>query len=510
MLSHQNSIPIRKLMPTGSLRLVVPPTARFSPRLAEQAYMAGPDQIPWPCRTRLMGGELIVERGVADSGKFHMPWPVEGHGELMLSTATLMERDRPYQLLVELARGKVNQVRNQIADWQTIGLAVSAKVEAAIHKAVETLARAVTSQHDIPRATELADRAIVLAHDAADLLVSSYADQALAVRHRHDTKLKTLLGANLGQERLAMPLAAYYLKAFNTAQVPLTWRTIEAGESAYQWDLSDEQFAACQEHGLAVCGGPLVRLDAAALPDWIYLWEDDFASLQSFISDFVEKTVTRYRGRVHLWQCAARLNVASGVSLSEEQKLRLAVRAIEVTRSIDPHTPLVVRFDQPWAEYMGRTAPDFSPLHFADALVRSHLPISAVGIEINMGYQPGGSYPRDRLEFSRLIDLWSYLGLPLQLTLTVPSGERAEPAGRGRAVPMAGMIPGGWSPENQAAWIKHYLPMLLAKPTVQAIFWNQLCDAEGAELPFGGLFDAAGSPKPGVAALTALRRKHLG
>ncbi|HEX7450307.1 MAG TPA: endo-1,4-beta-xylanase [Pirellulales bacterium] len=497
-------------MPTGSLRLVIPPSARFSPRLVEQAYMAGPDQVPWPCRTRLNGGEVIVERSVADSGKFHMPWPVEGHGELMLSTATLMERDRPYQLLVELARGKVNQLRNQIADWQTIGLAVSPKVEAATGKAVETLARAVTSQHDLTRATELADRAIVLAHDAADLLVSSYAEQALAVRHRHDTKLKTLLGANLGQERLAMPQAAYYLKAFNAAQIPLTWRTIEANEGTYQWELPDEQFAACHSHGLAVCAGPLVRLDAAALPDWIYLWEGDFATLQSFISDFVEKAVTRYRGKVHVWQCAARLNVGSGVSLSEEQKLRLAVRAIEVTRSIDPHTPLVVRFDQPWAEYMGRSAPDFSPLHFADALVRAHLNLSAVGIEINMGYQPGGSYPRDRLEFSRLVDLWSYLGLPLHLTLSVPSGERADATGRGRSAPMAGVVPGGWSPENQAGWIKHYLPTLLAKPTVQSIFWNQLADGEGAELPLAGLFDAAGSPKPGIAVLAAIRRKHLG
>lgn len=497
-------------MPTGSLRLVVPPSARFSPRLAEQAYMAGPDQIPWPCRTRLNGGELIVERGVAESGKFHMPWPVEGHGELMLSTATLMERRRPYQLLVELARGKVNQVRNQVADWQSIGLTVSPRVESAVQKAVATLARAATSQHDLPRATELADRAIVLAHDAADLLVSSYADQALAVRHRQDTRLKVLLGANLGGERLDMPLAAFYLKAFNAAQVPLAWRTVEASEGTYRWELPDAQIAACREHGLTVCAGPLLRLDVPALPDWIYLWEDDFASLQSFISDFVEKAVARYRGQVDVWQCAARLNVATGVSLSEEQKLRLAVRAIEVTRSIDAQTPLVVRFDQPWAEYMGRTSPDFSPLHFADALVRSHLPISAVGIEINMGYQPGGSFPRDRLEFSRLIDLWSYLGLPLHVTLSVPSAERAEPTGRGKAVPMAGVIPGGWSPENQAGWIKHYLPMLLAKPTVQAIFWNQLSDTEGAELPHAGLFDAAGSPKPGLAALAALRRKHLG
>ena len=118
--------------------------------------MAGPDQIPWPCRTQLRDGELVLERNVADSGKFHIPWPVEGHGEVVLCTGTLMERARPYQLLVELARGKVNQVRNQIADWQAMGLVLSAKVEAALQKALGHLSRAVTSQYDVAKAAEQA------------------------------------------------------------------------------------------------------------------------------------------------------------------------------------------------------------------------------------------------------------------------------------------------------------------------------------------------------------------
>jgi hypothetical protein len=239
------------------------------------------------------------------------------------------------------------------------------------------------------------------------------------------------------------------------------------------------------------------------------LWEGDFNSILSFVTEFVDKVVKRYRGQVDLWQCAARVNVSEGLSLTEEQRLRLTARAIEVTHELDPDTPMVVRFDQPWAEYMGRTAPDFSPLHFADALVRSGLKLAAVGIEINMGYQPSGSYPRDRLEFSRLLDLWSYLGLPLHVTLAVPGGESNEPAARGRLAPMAQAMPGGWSPENQAAWIKHYVPLLISKPAVHGVFWNQLSDGDNEELSFGGLFDASGNPKPGLNALVALRRKHL-
>lgn len=471
--------------------------------------MTGPDQIPWTCRTRLQNGELIVERHVADSGKFHIPWPVEGHGRFMLATATLMQRDRPYQLAVELARGKVNQVRNQIADWQSIGLTVPGKVESAMHKALEALSHAVTNQNDPGRAAGLAQKAIVLALDAADLLVTSYTDQALAARHRSGQKLRTLLAADLGRHVLEMPLAAYYLKAFNAAQVPIAWRAVEATESICQWDLTDKQIAACRQHELTVCAGPLLRLDAGGLPDWLYLWEGDFNSILSFVTEFVEKAVTRYRGQVDVWQCAARVNVGEDLSLTEEQRLRLTARALEVTHELDPETPLIVRFDQPWAEYMGRTAPDFSPLHFADALVRSGLKLAGVGIEINMGYHPGGSYPRDRLEFSRLLDLWTYLGLPLHVTLAVPGGETKEPAQRGHLSPMPHSLPGGWSPENQAAWIKHYIPLLMSKPSVHGIYWNQLADGENEELRFGGLFEASGAPKPGLTALIGLRRKHL-
>lgn len=496
-------------MPMGLFRLLVPPGSRVTEQLAERAYLSGPDNIPWTCRARLTNGELVIERSVADSGKFHIPWPVEGYGEVMLCTGTLMERSRPYHLEVELARGKINQVRNQIADWQAIGLAAPPPMEEALHKALGHLSRAVTIQHEPSQAAEHAERAIAVALAAADLLVDSYIDQVLAVRHRQSPKLPTLLGANLGQQVLEGRRAAQFLKAFNSATVPLVWREIEATEANYNWEVSDRQVEWCLAHGLKVFGGPLLRLDDRALPDWLCLWEGDFASLLSFVSDYVETAVSRYRGKVHLWQCAARMNVAGALSLGEEERLRLAVRALEITRGVDPGTPVTVRFDQPWAEYMSRTEPDLSPLHFADALVRVGLQLASIGLEINVGYHPGGSSPRDRLEYSRLLDLWSYLGLPLHLMLTVPSGDQADPQARGRPMPLRDAYPGGWSRESQASWVAQYIPLMLAKPAVQAITWNQLCDAQEHDFPHGGLIDAAGKVKPALGVLAALRKEHL-
>ena len=45
-----------------------------------------------------------------------------------------MERPEPYQLVVELARGKINQIRGQAADWQTGGLILTPALRERIHQ----------------------------------------------------------------------------------------------------------------------------------------------------------------------------------------------------------------------------------------------------------------------------------------------------------------------------------------------------------------------------------------
>jgi hypothetical protein len=51
--------------------------------------------------------------------------------------------------------------------------------------------------------------------------------------------------------------------------------------------------------------------------------------------------------------------------------------------------------------------------------------------------------------------------------------------------------------------------LALAKPGVQGVVWNQICDSQPHRFPHGGLFDAAGRVKPALAALAALRQTYL-
>src|SRR5437879_6403731 len=84
--------------------------------LERACLTGGPDNMPVPTELRFEPGQMIARRSLDESGYLVAPWDIPGAGRLMGTSSTLMERPTPYQLLLELARGKVNQVRCQASD----------------------------------------------------------------------------------------------------------------------------------------------------------------------------------------------------------------------------------------------------------------------------------------------------------------------------------------------------------------------------------------------------------
>jgi hypothetical protein len=484
---------------------------RIPPGAAELGYLCGIEGIPWQGRCYARPGaaestEVVIERSVSESGNFCIPWYVPGHGEIVLATASLMERRQPYNLPVELARGALNRWRNQAAEWKMSGLMVPEELDQAIAKAAEGLGQAVSADSD-QEAAGLAAAVLKATLDASEALADEYSRQTLEVRRQKSGPLTTLLGGMLSPRPLVDAQSRLLSQAWNSANVPFTWRLVESNAGKYHWDLCDRHVQWCRSQGWRVVGGPLLTLDKHHLPDWIYLWEEDFEHLQNYVLQFVRAAVERYQSKVHIWHCSARMNVVGALSLSEEQRLRLVVAAIDELRRSDPQTPVLVSFDQPWAEYLSTSGFDLSPLHFADSLIRADLGVAGVGLELNMGYWPGGTLIRDRIEISRQLDRWSLLGLPLVVFLTTPSSD--QPTDQGQRQVRATSEDGSpsTSPERQQAMLQKLIPLLLAKPSVQGLFWNQLSDAEPCEFAHGGMFDGQSSPKPFLDTLISIRQQ---
>src|ERR1043166_7117264 len=163
----------------------------------ERASVAGgQDGMPFPSEACVQNGQLSVVRKVDESGALQVPWHVDGHGRFMLSSATLMERPAAYPLVIELARGKVNQLRGQAADWSMGGLLMPAPLGQGISQTAHAFARAIAAQPD-PEATGLAQEALEHAHQSAQELVRAYVGQVFSVRPHRQPRLDSGLGCRL-------------------------------------------------------------------------------------------------------------------------------------------------------------------------------------------------------------------------------------------------------------------------------------------------------------------------
>jgi hypothetical protein len=492
----------------GLMRFVVHDRDRIPPGGLEHIHMCGQEDLPWFARVYFSGDHLIVERNEDESGRVFVPWRIGERPPLLIGTATLMERDEPYLLEVELARGMLNCLRNQLAQWEIMGLTVPTGLANSIKEGTVEFSRAATTQDDPATAAEWAEHSLATVITTMDRLAMEYAEQALRARRAQAKPATSWFGIHLGNERPGSKIARQLVNTFNMVSVPISWRSIEAVEGRRDWGDVDAQMEWAHTAGLRICAGPILELDDRGVPDWTYLWEGDYDNIFKFMLEHVRVVVERYRGKVHLWQVASRLTHGHALGLDEEARLQMAAKAITTLRQLDPTTPLVVTFDQPWAEYLANEHLDLAPLHFADALVRADLGLAGIGLEINVGYHPGGSLPRGPLAVSRLIDTWSLLELPLLVSLTVPSSTETDPQASEK-VRVFSSGENQVTPDSQREWIEGIVPLILAKNAVQIVLWNQLSDSTPHHYPHSGLFDASNKAKPALEALKKIRQKYL-
>jgi hypothetical protein len=469
------------------------------------AYLTAFDRHVFPTRVELDGNFMICRRPRSDSGKLHVACPVEGFGRPMLSTSSLPERDEPYLLPLELARGRIAELREQAATWELAKMVIPNAYREAERRAFHLFSQATSLKgQNVKQACEVGWIALREACAAADILLQAYTTQRLIVcQHTSTTPL-----ASVGCTLLAPPPGEQtrdqVCSTFQAIGVPLEWKRIEPREGQYDWTAVDQLVQCCTDHRMIVRAGPLIDLSTGGLPQWLQPWERDYLNLQSFVCDWVETAVSRYLGRIRLWEVSAYGNTGGALGLSEENRLGITARTLETVLRTDDEAQLFIRIEQPWGDYQARGQHRLSPFQFVDAILRSNLNLAGVNLEINVGYQPRGCVFRDALVVSRLIDFWSMLSIQLHVTLAFPSSDEPDPL----ADQDLDVAPQVWkwpcSEETQARWIDAFVPMLMAKPAVTGVYWSHLSDAQPHRLPNAGLLRRDGSPKPAFEAICRL------
>lgn len=481
--------------------------AEAAQELNRASVAGGQDLMPYPTTVELHEQRLTVRRGVDESGFLQAPWRVNGLGQLMITTATLMERAPPYRLPLELARGKINQLRGQASDWVMVGLTLPEALARDVQQASLSFSRAVVDA-ETPTGPQTSQQALLSGCRAGEHLVQVYAHQVFDIRHQRQGQLDTALGARL--RALPRPEHAALLRqTCNSIMIAFPWDQLEPAESAYRWEPFDALVDWATAQGVQVIGGPLVDFSGANLPDWLWERERDPGSLSVFLCDYVETVVKRYRTRIRTWQVASAANSSRILAAMDEELLWFAVRVAEAARSVDPGMELIVGIAQPWGDYLATQDHTHSPFVFADTLIRTGLKLHALDIELIMGVSPRGSYCRDLLDTSRILDLYALLGVPLQVTLGYPSSTAPDPGADPDVLVDGGHWRDGVNAKVQAEWAARYAELAVCKPYVRGVHWVHFADAEPHLLPNCGLVDGSGAVKPALARLRELREKHL-
>jgi hypothetical protein len=469
-----------------------------------QAHVVSADRTVWPARVQIDDRHLTVRRLVCESGAVYVPWLVENFGDIIVHTTSLMERPEPYRFATELARGQLNTVRNQCAEWEQNGLRVPELIRAGIKRAGASLRRAIlsTDENDSERyALEALSASLHVGED----LTATYARRAVAARRRNRDSPVVLIDCVVRPDRLSARSQKLYCDAFRHAMISPTWPELELRQGERHWDPLDECVQWCTANGLSCTIGPLIEFRPQALPDWLWLWEGEVSRMIGFMTEHVEQCVRRYAGKVRQWEIAARANSAEILGLNEEQMLGIVARLAETAAQTDPKAQRVLMIDQPWGEYQATEDRTYSPFTFANTLIRTGLPINGLVLEVAMGYAPGGSYCRSLMDVSQMLDAYHEIDVPIQIRLSFPSGPL-------RGVVSGVSAAGFWHAEPDesvhARWLKRAVAIAMAKPFVYAVTCGCFHDQPKNAWPLSGLLTEDERPKPAYHHIRAICSKY--
>ncbi len=478
--------------------------------LERSSVTGGQDNMPYPTDACIDNECLTLNRCVNETGSMQVqvPWQIDGVGQLMVSSATLMERPAPYHLGIELARGKLNQVRTQACEWTMGGLLLPDTLAEEIRAATRAFGHALMRQPDA-EANPLAQEALTLAFEAGHELARIYTNRVFELRHSRQPVFEAAVSCRLEGNEPGDSVTSHFMQAFNAVSLPFPWKMIEPSHRRFSWETMDRLTTWALDRGLKVIGGPLIDFAGRNLPDWLWEHATDLTSLSNYLAEYVETVVRRYQPRIRTWQISSGSNCAGVLARHDSELIWLTLRLAEAVKRVHPQLEIIVGIAQPWGDYLAEQERSKTPFIFADDLLRTGIKLAAIDLELLMGISPRGSYCRDLLDTSRLLDLYALLGVPIQATLGYPSAATACASACQDQRVNLGNWRGGHSESTQADWASVFAALALCKPFVRTVQWSHWSDAEPHQFPHCGLINAQERPKPALQALAQLRGEHL-
>lgn len=464
------------------------------------AYVVGSDGVPLRAEIELRDSKIICSKRAEGPAGVALAWPIPGCGTVMLETSRLVEREKPYNLALELARGRLMRINQKREEWGLFDFDGIEPVAAEIEKARDLFVEALKA--DTPEEqTRLAQAALQGAFIAGEQLTHFHADLFLTRRRQAHGFGRRVIGCTIDLANGSETYRQRLREAFDFAYLPLPWRMLEPKEQEFNWRPFDAWVEFLAKNRIPIRIGPLVSFNERHVPDWLSMYETDFETIRNLIFDHVRRVVDRYANFVYQWDVLSGVHADNTFDFTFEQVMELTRVTGSLVKQLAPRAQTVIDLTWPWGEYYARNQQTVPPMLYADMVVQSGIGFDGLGVQFFFGAPIDGMFVRDMFQISDKLDRLGSFGKPLHITaVQVPSS----PAGEG---PLAG---GGawWKPWNdtiQAKWVKEFCAIALSKPFVESITWRDLVDRPQSPIPSGGLLQADYTPKPAYKVLKDIR-----
>jgi hypothetical protein len=467
------------------------------------AYLVGSDSVPIRGEFSYGNGEIVCRKRAAGPAALTLMWDARNFGNIMLETTRLPERDEPYILNVELARGRVMRLMQKREEWGLFDLPEAAAVNDKAIEARDLLLEALTHQQEPAKASDFADRCLQLILPISEQAALTHADLLLQRRIATRNFPRGAFGIRVEHAITSEAYRRALIPNADFVRMPMWWKTIEPQEQQFNWQPIDEWMEFLRRTRLPVVAGPLVHFTEVAIPEWLYIWEHDYETVRDLLYEHIERVVSRYGPQVALWNVISGLHVNAQFSFTFDQLMDLTRMAVSLVKKVHAAGRTMIELTQPWGEYYASNQRSIPPMLYAEMIVQSGIQFDVFGVQLKFGLPRDGCWQRDLFQVSSLLDRFAPFGKPIMISaLQVPSAP-ADVAGTWRKP---------WSDPLQAKWLEAVTDVALSKPFVEAICWQDLIDlppkmiAAGQSIPHGGLAGMDASPKSALKTWSSLRR----
>jgi hypothetical protein len=363
-------------------------------------------------------------------------------GQLTLRTCLLPERERPYLLSLELARHRLMLYLNKLEDWGLFDMGPDHEITLLFERARLAFTRALVAQGHAPdgaidgpnphgfnaEAHRQAVRSLWLGVEAGERLTLEAARREFAPRmdgtiyndmverspHPPASRqratapvlsvdrpgvalpMRPAIGCSVAPASFGEAAQQAAQKSLDYLQVPMRWIEMEPEEGKYAFRGTDQWIEwAVRRAKLPVVAGPVIDFRQRCVPEWLYVWENDYDTLREFVYEHLKNLVTRYRRTIGRWIVLGGIHANDNFHFSFDEMMDLTRICVLVVRKLHPQAQVVLEITHPWGEYHTKNRRSLPPMLYADMVSQAGITVDGFSLRVKMGQAATGqSRPR--------------------------------------------------------------------------------------------------------------------